>query len=233
MNSLPLAFLLGLLGSMHCAVMCGPLMLSLPYSQHNTFNSAVQLLMYQIGRTLAYATIGFLAGLLGSSIKLLTNQETLGIVIGSLMLLFAILHFTGRNAKKFDAMQKMIIRPISNMMSKVYQLNCWGLLAGLLNGLIPCGMVYLASATALNTGSVREAIVFMLLFGIGTTPLMLTISLGGIYLKKYIHFSPNKLIPWFMLLLGAIFILRSADIGIPYLSPDNQVGHQGLVSDCR
>ncbi len=231
MSNLSIAFLLGFFGSVHCAVMCGPLMLSLPLSQNDYWGAAVQLLMYQLGRVIVYAVFGMLAGLIGSSIKLFTDQQTLSLLIGSLMVGFTLLHFTG--STKVSGLQAKLISPISKMMVKVYSLSNWGLFAGMLNGLIPCGMIYLALASSLNSGSIMGGASFMLLFGLGTTPLMLTISLGGIYLRRYLKFNSNKLIPWFSLFIGVLFILRSANLDIPFFSPDYQIGAQGEVAECK
>ncbi|WP_316766418.1 sulfite exporter TauE/SafE family protein [Pedobacter frigiditerrae] len=232
MNGLPLAFLLGLLGSLHCAVMCGPLMLSLPLGKQNYYKSALQLLLYQFGRILVYTVLGMLAGFIGNSISLIVSQHTLSLIVGVLMVVFTALYFSKRYLKVFSNFQSKLIAPISNLMGKIYGLPLWGFVAGMLNGLIPCGMVYLALATALNTATIKDAASFMFLFGLGTTPLMLLISLGGIYLKKYIRFNPNKLIPWFMLFLGVLFIMRSAELGIPFLSPNNHLQHSGHVVEC-
>lgn len=233
MSALPLAFLLGLLGSVHCAVMCGPLMLSLPLSKQNTFKSAIQLLLYQIGRIMVYTFLGLLVGSLGNSIKIFTNQETLSLIIGIVLIIFTLLHFSGRYIQRMTTFQIRLIAPISKLMGRAYGRPYWGFFAGMLNGLIPCGMVFLALATALTSGSIPSSMTFMVLFGLGTTPLMLVISFGGIYLKRYIRFNPNKLIPWFMLFLGTLFILRSADLGIPFLSPNNHLQHSGHAIECR
>ena len=232
MNGLPMAFLLGLLGSLHCAVMCGPLMLSLPLPKQNYFRAALQLLLYQFGRVLVYTLMGMLAGFIGSSTKLIVDQNTLSLIIGSLMVLFTALYFSKRYLKAFSTFQSKLISPIGRLMGKIYRFPLWGLFAGMLNGLIPCGMVYLALATALNTATVKDAASFMFLFGLGTTPLMLMISLGGIYLKKYIKFNPNKLVPWFTLFLGVLFIMRSAELGIPFISPAHNLHHSGHVAEC-
>jgi sulfite exporter TauE/SafE len=231
-TNLPLAFLLGLLGSLHCAVMCGPLMLSLPIAKKNYVSSALQLLLYQGGRITVYLFLGLLVGLVGNSITIFTNQETLSVIVGSLLLLFTLLHFSGRHFGAFNRFQSQLISPIGKLMGKVYGLPFWGFLAGMLNGLIPCGMVYLALATALNAGSVKGAASFMMLFGLGTTPLMLAISLGGIYLKRYVRFSPNKLIPWFTLFLGVLFIFRAAGLGVPFISPNQHLQH-GSAVECK
>lgn len=231
MSNLSIAFLLGFFGSVHCAVMCGPLMLSLPLSQNDYWGAAVQLLMYQLGRVIVYAVFGMLAGLIGNSIKLFTDQQTLSLLIGSLMVGFTLIHFAG--STKVSVLQAKLISPISKMMVKVYSLSNWGLLAGMLNGLIPCGMIYLALASSLNSGSIMGGASFMLLFGLGTTPLILTISLGGIYLRRYLKFNSNKLIPWFSLFIGVLFILRSANLDIPFFSPDYQIGAQSEVAECK
>jgi hypothetical protein len=221
------------MGSLHCAVMCGPLMLSLPISQKNHVGYAIQLLLYQLGRVLVYTFLGMLVGIIGGSITLFTNQETLSLFVGILLVIFSLLYFSGRYFKYLNRFQTTLISPISRLMGRIYGLPFWGFFAGMLNGLIPCGMVYLALATALNSPSVKEAASFMFLFGLGTTPLMLLISLGGIYLKKYIRFNPNKLIPWFMIFLGALFILRSTELGIPFLSPSHNLGPKGHSVECR
>ncbi len=233
MSNLSLAFTLGLLGSLHCAVMCGPIMLSLPLQKKSFLKSALQLLSYQIGRILIYTLLGMLVGLIGSSFTIFASQETLSLVVGSLLIAFTLLHFNGKHATSLSRFQAKLILPISKLMGKVYGLPFWGFFAGMLNGLIPCGMVYLALATALNSASVVHAGSFMLLFGLGTSPLMLMISLGGVYLKRYIKFNPNKLVPWFMLFIGTLFILRSANLGVPFLSPDHGYHAKGDVEVCR
>ncbi len=233
MNSLPLAFLMGLVGSLHCAVMCGPLMLSFPMAKRSHFRYALQLLLYQLGRILIYTFLGMLAGIVGSSISLFTNQQTLSLSVGVIMIVFSLIYFSGKYFKFLHRFQVALISPISKLMGKIYGMPFWGFFAGMLNGLIPCGMIYLALATALNSSSIKEAANFMFLFGLGTAPLMLLISLSGIYLKKYIRFNPNQLIPWFMLFLGTLFILRSAEFGIPFLSPNYHVNPKGPVAECR
>ena len=226
-NFLPLAFLMGLLGSLHCAVMCGPIALGMPFQKKSFLQSAMQLLLYQLGRVLVYTILGIGVGSIGSSIRIFSNQKTLSITIGFVLIIVTALQFINLYRYRFSKIQNWLLNPLSKLMSHTFNLKLWGLFAGMLNGLIPCGMVYLALATALNTGNVRAGGIFMFLFGLGTTPLMLMISVGGIYLKKYIPFNTQKIIPWFMLFIGILLIFRSADLGIPFLSPrsDNSYGH--------
>lgn len=225
MDFLPLAFIMGLFGSLHCAVMCGPIMLGMPFRQENFFRSGLQLLLYQFGRISVYTLMGIVVGILGKSIGVFANQKILSVGVGVLLIVFTLLQLSSRYTKAYTKIQFIVLNPVSKLMGKVFNLPFWGFFAGALNGIIPCGMVYLALATALNTADVKTAAGFMFLFGLGTAPLMMMISLGGVYLKKYIRFNTNKLIPWFMLFMGILFILRALDLGIPFISPQNSVGY--------
>ena len=240
MSALPLAFLLGLMGSLHCAVMCGPIMLSLPLTTQGgkqsvfaKWNAFGQLILYQFGRVLTYTILGVVVGIVGSSISILVNQEIFSFAIGFCLIVFTLIYLSGKRLTLFASFQLKLIAPLSSLMGRVYGFPFWGFIAGMLNGVIPCGMVYLALATALGTGSIQNSVKFMCLFGLGTMPLMLVVSLGGIYLKGYIRFNSAKLIPWVTILVGVLFIMRSASLGIPFLSPNLQGHHQAAVAECR
>ena len=93
------------------------------------------------------------------------------------------------------------------------------LLIGIVNGFLPCGLVYVALAGALNTGSSLSGAIFMAFFGLGTLPVMFITSVAGKYINVGIRRKINKLVPVFALILGIIFILRGLNLGIPYISP--------------
>ncbi len=231
MNSLP--FFMGLLGSLHCAVMCGPLMLGLPLQKSSHLKSALQVLLYQAGRVLVYVFMGVFVGWIGNSITVFVNHQMLSLSLGIVLVAFTFVQFSTRYSHRLNKIQYVMVAPISKLMGKIFGLPFWGFFAGMLNGLIPCGMVYLALATALHTASVKGGATFMFLFGLGTTPLMLMIALGGVYLKKYITFNTQKLIPWFMFFMGVLLIFRSANLGIPFLSPNSGLHAKGHTEICR
>ena len=239
MSALPLAFLLGLMGSLHCAVMCGPIMLSLPLPNQGGWSILAkwsafgQLILYQFGRVLTYTILGVVVGIVGSSITILVNQELFSFALGFCLIAFTLLYLSGKRLKVFASFQLKLIAPISSLMGRLYGLPFWGFFAGMLNGVIPCGMVYLALVTALGTGSIQNSVKFMFSFGLGTMPLMLVVSLGGIYLKGYFRFNSAKLIPWITILVGVLFMMRSASLGIPFLSPNLQGHSKPAVSECR
>ncbi len=231
MSWLPVAFLMGFLGSLHCAVMCGPLVVGLPLAHKSRWHHIAQLLLYQLGRTTTYTLLGMLIGLLGGAISLYTHQEAFSLWVGIMVAVFAMLQISGKYLSVFLRMQAFIVKPIAKLMAKIFHLPLWGFFAGFLNGLIPCGMVYFALAAAVNFQDYSAAGKFMMWFGLGTTPLMMLVGVGSIYLKKYFRFNIQKLLPWFMLGLGILLILRACNLGIPFFSPNLHPAY-GDVIDC-
>ncbi len=90
---------------------------------------------------------------------------------------------------------------------------------GLLNGLLPCGLVYMGLAGATATATAVSGGVFMLFFGLGTLPLMLAVAIFGNQIKTKLMSKARRLIPAFIILIGSLFILRGMNLGVPYLSP--------------
>ena len=97
-------------------------------------------------------------------------------------------------------------------------------LMGLLNGLLPCGLVYAACTGAAATGSLGSGAAYMALFGLGTVPLMLGIGLSGKALPIALRFKLQQLAPLSLAVVGALLVLRGLALGIPYLSPDLAAG---------
>ena len=91
-------------------------------------------------------------------------------------------------------------------------------LFGIINGFLPCGFVYVALAGAMTTGDFVSGALFMALFGLGTTPIMLATSLVGKFISGGLKSRMNKLIPVFAIILAIIFILRGLNLGIPFLT---------------
>ena len=145
-----LAFFTGLFGSLHCVAMCGPLLMALPTGQHSIWSAFIQKLLYQAGRISVYVIFGLLFGLIGHSFNLLGWQQTISIGTGFILLLMAIGHFSNRKMTSLERFQLKLITPFSVRLGKLFIKPYGGFLAGMLNGILPCGMVYLALAGALN-----------------------------------------------------------------------------------
>jgi sulfite exporter TauE/SafE len=103
---------------------------------------------------------------------------------------------------------------------------------GLLNGLLPCGLVYIACAAATATGSLMSGVDYMLAFGLGTVPMLLTISLVGTKLQFVLRLRLQRLIPVSLAVVGALLLLRGMALGIPYVSP-KLPAEPGAASCCH
>jgi sulfite exporter TauE/SafE len=228
MSNDKLAFMIGLLGSLHCIGMCGPLAFSVPVMKSGNWFLVADKLLYQVGRILAYCLLGAVIGLIGQQLWLAGIQQGVSIFSGLLIVLAACsrifkLSFSNNN-------NSILLGPFYKMFNYALKHKANHLIIGFINGFLPCGFVYLALAGALNTSSVGNAVSYMFWFGTGTLPLMFiaTLSMGftGTLLRQKI----NRVIPYMMLVLGIWFIFRGLTLDIPYLSPAKT---ENGITDCR
>lgn len=211
------AFLLGLLGSLHCAGMCGPLALALPPTGHTSRTLLLGRFAYNGGRIVTYMLLGVLFGSLGQGLAWAGWQRWLSIAAGVAILIGAL------------ASTKVVLGlPAIAAVGKLKSAFGWLLkqrtvgsvfLLGTLNGLLPCGLVYAACAGATATGSVAVGALFMGAFGLGTVPMMLGLSLAGPRLQAGLRFKLQRLIPVGLTIVGVLLVLRGLELGIPYVSP--------------
>lgn len=229
------AIILGLMGSLHCVGMCGPIVFMLPVDRTNSLNKFGQIFIYHFGRLLAYGIIGLLFGLLGKGLYVFGMQQKLSITIGILMIVVVLIPY--KTFAKYN-----LSKPIYKVISKVK--NRLGqelkkkspdtfLTIGFLNGFLPCGLVYIALFGAIAMGKAWEGSLYMILFGLGTIPLMTTaIYFSGI-LKGGIRQKVQMAIPVFIVILGALFILRGMGLGIPFVSPEPVVEVVSAKIECH
>jgi hypothetical protein len=213
-----LAFILGLLGSLHCAAMCGPLMLALPGLPGGAGRFIAGRIIYQLGRVATYGLLGVVAGLVGQSIFLAGLQRWLSIALGVAVLV-------GFFISKKVAVSAPVVRLVTKLkdaMSAQLQRRSFSSLTllGMLNGLLPCGLVYVALAGATASGGIGKSVGYMAVFGLGTLPTMLAISLSGRMFPVALRLKLRGAIPVGVCLLAALLILRGLSLGIPYVSPD-------------
>ncbi len=172
------AIVIGFFGSLHCIGMCGGLVSALCMARPKIWWPG--LLSYQAGRLLTYTALGFIAGMFGASLGDLgwfnQMQWLLTLVAGGLMVLFA-LYLGGWLPDPFSRLTAKISRATGmtswiQTASSSNRIDAW-LIVGLLNGLLPCGLVYAGVALSLTTTSPYHGAATMLLFGLGTVPAML------------------------------------------------------------
>lgn len=213
-----IAFSFGLLSSLHCVAMCGPLQAVVMGQWLQSKNSA-SWAIYHGGRLLTYMILALVASFIGTSLGIPSWQGSFTIWAG-LILVFG---YFGFKALKWDRKFMQLLGPfLSKMQRKVRGKKnpLWYFISGSLNGLLPCGMVYAALVPALGLSSTWEAITYMAAFGAGTLPLLFGFNLFSNTLMLKLGPHLNKLVPFSILLIAALLLLRGLELDIPYLSPE-------------
>ena len=215
------AFTIGLVGSLHCLGMCGPIAIGLPLHKRNWLMKVSGGLLYNSGRIITYGLLGAIFGFLGKGIKMAGLQQWASIGLGIIMIVSVIIPVVFREKIKLDALFTGYAGRLIGKFRILFAKRSLGslLLIGLLNGLLPCGLVYMALAGAINTNDVVYGIAFMMAFGIGTTPALLLLALAGNVISSGFKQKARRVIPVFIVVLGLLFILRGMSLGIPYVSP--------------
>jgi sulfite exporter TauE/SafE len=215
-------FLLGLVGSLHCAGMCGPIALNLPLRGNSFTERLISGILYNLGRTFMYGVMGAIFGFIGQGFLLLGIQRWVSITMGIILIVSVIAPFAFKRIKfsNFDFFTGFVRSSIQ----KLFQMRSYkGLfLIGMLNSLLPCGLVYLAIVGAIASGNMFYGSLYLFFFGLGTLPMMLAISLIGNAITSNGRNILNKIIPYVVVLMGVLFIFRGLCLGIPYISPSKE-----------
>jgi hypothetical protein len=215
MNWILAGLAFGLLGSAHCVGMCGPLALSLPGADRLPGRFLVERLLYNGGRVVTYALLGGLAGLVGQVVSLAGFQQALSIGIGTAMVLVAVVPWVGRQARRLEQAPTALLRRVTAPIGALYRSGgpAAMLLIGLLNGLLPCGFVYAALATAVTAGDPLASMAFMAAFGVGTGPAMLGVSLLGRLSGAAGRARLQRWMPVGLAAVGLLLIVRGLALG--------------------
>ncbi len=220
---------IGLLGSFHCIGMCGPIALSLPVYGKSQIEKIFLIVLYNLGRATTYAAFGILFGYIGTRFSVFGYQQIFSVIVG-LLILFSV--FFGRifvmRFTFFQGLLQKLKYHLAKLLQSEKQVYSYFFI-GFLNGLLPCGLVYIAIASAMVLGNVFASATFMFMFGLGTFPLMMSIMIFGKFISISIRKKIQKLIPVFVVFTGCMLILRGANLGIPYLSPQAPVNSSELM----
>lgn len=215
MGFLIAALALGFLGSFHCIGMCGPIALALPVHHRPPVVRQLLIALYTLGRLLSYTCLGVLAGTLGKGFAIAGLQQGLSIGIG--LLLLASVWLPKQKAFTGAAWLNWLRNQLSGLFSKGTRRSL--LLIGVLNGFLPCGLVYVGLAGAAATGHPLYGGLFMLTFGLGTSPLLFVLPLMGSRISSEWRSRIRKATPVAVSVMAVLLVLRGFNLGIPYVSP--------------
>jgi sulfite exporter TauE/SafE len=214
------AFIMGSIGSVHCIGMCGPLALSLPVVTNDHTSRFISTLLYNAGRVFTYACLGAIFGMIGMSFAFFGYQQWLSVLLGVTIIFFIVLpkkYFQSSKNNTVIRFFENIRLSLGRLFSKRKYHSVFSI--GLLNGLLPCGLVYIAIAAAVSTASVVKSSLFMASFGLGTLPVMWSIAFFGSSINMNIRLKIRKMYPYVMLLMAILLIIRGLGLEIPYMSP--------------
>lgn len=227
------ALILGLLGSFHCLGMCGPIAFMLPVDRSNSLIKVTQISLYHFGRLMAYSLMGLFFGLMGKGLYIFGIQQQLSIVIGVAMIIAVLIptrvlnSFSKSGFKLISRLKSALGQALKKRTADTF------LTIGFLNGLLPCGLVYMAVFGAIATANTLQGSLYMFLFGLGTIPLMTTAIYIGKFLNTSLKQRFRKAIPIAVIIIGALFILRGLGLGIPFISPAPAIEMASNMIDCH
>ena len=220
------AFVLGFLGSFHCVGMCGPIALAVSGSKGKNF--LFNKILYNLGRSLTYAILGLIIGSLGFSLSLAGIQQVVSVSMGLLVVLLSLSYKKADHLLTIPALSgfvKWIKSQLGSLLksgSKTSYLS-----TGLVNGLLPCGMVYMALVVSIGMQSPLLGAAYMFFYGLGTIPLLLALMISGSLLPAMRRQQFQKLIPYLGILIGLLMVVRGLGLGIPGFSPELAVFDYG------
>lgn len=215
------AFMLGMLGSFHCLGMCGPIAMALPLKGATQAERMLKVIIYNAGRILTYSMFGLLFGVVGKSVVVAGYQQWLSITLGVIVLLLYFLPSSTTSripVMKYAAQLILRLKKLFGIMLQQRSYHATFTL-GILNGLLPCGLVYLAVAGSIATGDVWKGAAFMALFGLGTLPVMTFVTTASQWISISVRAKMRRLMPVFVIASACLLVLRGMNLGIPYLSP--------------
>ncbi|WP_051141270.1 sulfite exporter TauE/SafE family protein [Salisaeta longa] len=205
----------GFVGSVHCVGMCGPLALGLPGAQHAPWRFLAERLVYNSGRVVTYTLLGALAGTVGLALSFAGLQRVVSVAVGGGMMAAAVVPWVRQQWGRVERGPAQWFGPLMKPIQRLYARGGWVALlgVGLLNGLLPCGFVYAALATAVAAGSLAGSMAFMAGFGLGTFPAMLAVSLAGRVASATWRERLTRFAPIGLFVVGVLLVLRGTAMG--------------------
>jgi sulfite exporter TauE/SafE len=210
---------MGFTGSLHCVGMCGPLAILVSSAQSSKF--IIGRILYNLGRILTYSTLGLIIGFFGETFRVVGIQRYVSLISGGIILfivLASLFNFGYGKNKFLFSIPNFIKKRIGFFLKKKNMAT--NLMLGMVNGILPCGLVYFALVSSLNMPTISESIIFMAIFGAGTFPAMFIMTISSTFIKQKLSFLSGSKVTLIAATLSLLLMVRGLGLGIPYLSPE-------------
>ncbi len=224
------ALLIGLAGSLHCLGMCSPLVMAATAMNPSVIISK---LVYNAGRIFTYAVLGMIVAGAGMSLPAKNYQNLLSIILGITLLLIATGGIRNIRIPILTTLLQSFNRKLKNLFRTfITQKNLGSLLVlGSINGLLPCGLTFLALTYCLTLQAPHDGFYFMLLFGVGTLPVMLGFTSIFQFIAKRFKLNIQTITTGMLVVSGIVLIARVFIIQLPH-APSIKEGMIDIVM-CR
>ncbi|RLD26344.1 MAG: sulfite exporter TauE/SafE family protein [Bacteroidetes bacterium] len=211
---------IGLVGSLHCIGMCGPIALALPLKGKSNLHRVFGLLLYNFGRIITYGLFGTLFGIMGKSFHLAGIQRQVSVFLGVLIIVGLLVPYILKKQNKLTGLWYKIFGNLYSEMSVLLKNgSLWSLFViGFLNGFLPCGLVYLAIAGAIAQPEIIDGTLFMVMFGLGTMPAMFAVGWASKYISLGLRNAVKRATPYLVGFFGLLLIFRGLNLGV-FMSP--------------
>lgn len=216
------ALILGFAGSLHCVGMCSPLAMAVTM---NRPSAILNRLIYNAGRILTYGLLGMLIAAIGMTLPLRNFQNITSICLGLFLLLIGL----GGIRTVHIPFITPLLQTVTNFLKKAFaghlrqKTSMSVFILGTLNGLLPCGLTFIALTWCLSLAGPIDGLFFMLLFGMGTLPVMLGVTaLIPLFVKKF-NWNVQGLASSMMIISGIILIARVFFVHLPHAPSGNSV----------
>lgn len=229
MTDLPLIVAGGLLGSAHCIGMCGGFALTLGSAAPTWRMNLVRQTVFGCGRTFTYVALGAIAGFSGQRLVQLAPfarvQSWLAVAAGVFLLWQGVAATGWLPRRKTQAGKAACLRP--GILPTLLRLRgvAAAVAAGVLTGLLPCGLVYAFLSYALSSGSMLRGMAIMACFGLGTLPLLTLFGLGMSLVGLALRQRMLQAAAWCVVLTGALSLMR----GVGTLTASNQTAEASFA----
>lgn len=205
---------MGIAGSLHCAGMCSPLAFAVSNMRSPAMANRI---LYNIGRITVYGILGVITASIGYILPLSKFQNLLSVVFGFVLIVMAIIGITGIRIPFVSSALIKFSGMLKTAFSKYLGNKSLGatLFLGALNGLLPCGLTFLALSFCITLTTPLEGFAYMLVFGLGTLPVMLGLVSVMDIIKNKMNWNISKVTLGLMMLSGALLIARVFLVHIP------------------
>lgn len=204
---LEVAFLIGLVGSMHCIAMCGPL--AIVANRIGKNQNVINSIIYNFSRIAIYVLLGLLFGLIGQVAIVNGLQKWLSVILGISVVVLSLTMFLKPQLNNYLTGQFGVVFKLLGKMNRPGQRGFKNTaLLGVVNGFLPCGLVYMGVAGAIVQTTQLNSALFMLAFGLGTLPMMFSLTFSGSKLLSLVRGNYKRVLSIGLFSFGVFLVYR-------------------------